>query len=168
MIVLGIILGIILLLVAMIGVGGSIQDKNRRAKCKTWKVGDKLVLCKGRHNDILEHRKKEFAILKGWDLENLYIDCGDNMVYQVNWSVMNYNKSAIWRENYENAKKVMGCDPAFSGGVGESSTLTNRIYCGKPIDTMNEIECEVYLKKALDEEDYETADLIRQRQEKFR
>ena len=168
MLVLGIILGIILLLVAMIGVGCSIQDKNRRARCKNWKVGDKLSLCKGRHNDILEHRKKEYAILKGWDLENLYIDCGDNMVYQVNWSVMNFNKSAIWRENYENAKKVMGCDPAFSGGVGESSTLTNRIYCGKPIDTMNEIECEVYLKKALDEEDYETADLIRQRQEKFR
>ena len=58
MIVLGIILGIILLLVAMIGVGGSIQDKNRRAKCKNWKVGDKLALCRGKYNDILEHRKK--------------------------------------------------------------------------------------------------------------
>jgi hypothetical protein len=168
MIVLGIIVGIVLLIVAIIGVGGSIQDKNRRARCKNWKVGDKLSLCKGRHNDILEHRKKEYAILKGWDLDNLYIDCSDGMVYQVNWSVMNFNKSAIWRENYENAEKFMGCKPGFSGGVGESSTSTNRIYCGKPIDAMNEIECEVYLKKALEEEDYETADLIRQRQEKFR
>jgi hypothetical protein len=168
MIVLGIILGIILLLVAMIGVGGSIQDKNRRAKCKNWKVGDKLALCKGRYNNILENKRKKYAILKGWDLKHLYIDCGDDMVYQVNWSVMNFNKSATWRKNYEEAKKVMGCDPAFSGSVGESSTSTNRIYCGKPIDTMNEIECEVYLKKALDEEDYETADLIKQRQEKFR
>jgi hypothetical protein len=167
MIILGIILGVVLLIVAMIGVGGSIQDKNRRARCKNWKVGDKLSLCRGNYKDILERKKKEFAILKGWDLENLYIDCGDNMVYQVNWSVMNFNKSAIWRQNYEEAKKVMGCDPAFSGGVGESNS-TGRVYEGKPIDTMNEIECEVYLKKALDAEDYETADLIKSRMEKFR
>lgn len=168
MIVLGIIVGIILLLVAMIGVGGSIQDKNRRAKCKNWKVGDKLALNKGRHNDILENKRKEYAILKGWDLEHLYIDCGDDMVYQVNWSVMNFNKSYTWRKNYDDAKKVMGCDPAFSGGVGESNNSIGRIYNGKPIDVMSEIECEVYLKKALSEEDYDTAELIRKRMEKFR
>jgi len=167
MIVLGIILGIVLLIFAMIGVGSSIQDKNRRARCKNWKVGDKLSLCKGRHSDILDHRKKEFAILKGWDLEHLYIDCGDDMVYQVNWGVMNFNKSATWRENYENAKKVMGCDPAFSGGVGESNPI-GRIYEGKPIDLMTEIECDVYLKKAFDDEDYDTAELIKKRMEKFR
>jgi hypothetical protein len=168
MMILGIILGVILLIVAMIGVGGSIQDKNRRARCKNWKVGDKLALCKGRHNDILDHRKKEYAILEGWDLENLYIDCGDDMVYQVNWSVMNFNKSATWRQNYEEAKKVMGCEPGFTGGVSESSKSTGKTYSGKPIDLMTEIECEVYLKKALDAEDYDTAELIKKRMEKFR
>lgn len=169
MIVLGIIGGVILLIIALIGVGGSIQDKNRKAKCKNWKVGDKLALCRGnRYYDILQQKKREFAILKGWDLENLYIDCGDNMIYQVDWPIMNFNKSAIWRENYENAKNFMGCDPAFTGHVGDGSSSINRIYQGKSIDSMNEIECEVYLKKALEEEDYETADMIRQRQEKFR
>jgi len=167
MIVLGIILGAILLIVAMIGVGGSIQEKNRKKRCQSWKIGDKLALCKGRHNDILSTKRKEYAILKGWDLDHLYIDCGDDMVYQVNWSVMNFNKSDSWRKNYENAKKVMGCDPAFSGGVGDSNPI-GRIYDGKPIDLMNEIECEVYLKKALDEEDYDTAELIKKRMEKFR
>ena len=167
MIVLGIILGTILLIVAMIGVGGSIQEKNRKKRCQSWKIGDKLALCKGRHNDILSTKRKEYAILKGWDLDHLYIDCGDDMVYQVNWSVMNFNKSDSWRKNYENAKKVMGCDPAFSGGVGDSSPA-GRIYDGKQIDLMNEIECEVYLKKALDEEDYDTAELIKKRMEKFR
>lgn len=169
MMVLGIIVGVILLIVALVGVGCYNQEKSRTKKCKNWKVGDKLALCRGnRYYDILDKKKKDFAILRGWDLDNLYIDCGDGMVYQVNWSVMNFNKSAIWRENYENAEKFMGCKPGFSGRVEESSTSTNRIYCGKPIDAMNEIECEVYLKKALEEEDYETADLIRQRQEKFR
>jgi hypothetical protein len=168
MIVLGIILGVILLIVAMIGVGGSIQDKNRRARCKNWKVGDKLSLCRGNYKDILERKKKSFAILRGWDLENLYIDCGDDMIYQVDWSVMNFNKSATWRKNYEDAKKFMGCDPGFSGGVGEESESTGKTYSGKPIDLMNEIECEVYLKKALDAEDYDTAELIKKRMEKFR
>jgi protein-arginine kinase activator protein McsA len=81
---------------------------------------------------------------------------------------MNFNKSATWRKNYEEAKKVMGCDPGFSGGVGESNNSIGRIYNGKPIDVMSEIECEVYLKKALEEEDYDTAELIRKRMEKFR
>ena len=163
--ILGIILGVILLILAMIGVGGSIQDKNRKKRCQSWKVGDKLALCRGKYNDILEHRKKEYAILKGWDLENLYIDCGDDMVYQVNWSVMNFNKSAIWRKNYENAKKVMGCDPAFPNGVG---TTDKGKVDGKPIELLSEIECEVQLKLAIENEDYTLADKIRKRLEKFR
>jgi hypothetical protein len=168
MIVLGIILGVVLLIVVLIGVGGSIQDKNRRARCKNWKVGDKLSLCRGEYYNVLKNKNKQYAILKGWDLENLYIDCGDGMTYQVNWSVMNFNKSATWRKNYDEAKKVMGCDPGFSGGVGDSSESTGKTYSGKPIDLMTEIECEVYLKKALDAEDYDTAELIKKRMEKFR
>ena len=173
MIVLGIILGVILLILAMICVGGSIQDKNRRAKCKNWKVGDKLTLCRGKHNDILENKRKEYAILKGWDLKNLYIDCGDGMVYQTSWSVMDYNKSATWRQNYEDAKKVMGCNPAFTYEVNDSrggsgSSFDGQKYEGKIIEVMSEIECEVYLKKSLDEENYEVADLIRKRKENFR
>jgi hypothetical protein len=168
MLVLGIILGIVLLIVAMIGVGGSIQDKNRRTKCKNWKVGDKLSLCRGDHYQILKNNNKEFATLEGWDLNNLYISCGNNMTYQVNWSVLNFNKSATWRHNYDEAKKVMGCEPGFTGGVSESSKSTGKTYSGKPIDLMTEIECEVYLKKALEEEDYDTAELIKKRMEKFR
>lgn len=39
---------------------------------------------------------------------------------------------------------------------------------GKPVETLSEIECEIYLKKALEEEAYELADAIRKRSEKFR
>jgi len=168
MIVLGIILGVILLILAIIGISGSIQDRNRKARCKDWKVGDKLSLNRGDHYNVLEKSNKEFAILEGWDLNNLYINCGTKMTYQVNWSVMHFNKSASWRQNYEEAKKVMGCEPGFSGGVGESSKSTGKKIEGKPIDLMNEIECEVYLKKALEEEDYDTAELIKERMNKFR
>ena len=78
------------------------------------------------------------------------------------------NKSGLWRQNYEDAKKVMGVNPGFTGNIGDESETTGKKVDGKPIDTMNEIECEVYLKKALEEEDYDTAELIKKRMEKFR
>ena len=168
MIVFGIIVGMVLLILAIIGISGFIQDRNRKARCKDWKVGDKLSLNRGDHYNVLQKSNKEFAILEGWDLNNLYINCGTKMTYQVNWSVMNFNKSASWRQNYEEAKKVMGCEPGFTGGVSESSKSTGKKVEGKPIDLMNEIECEVYLKKALEEEEYDTAELIKKRMEKFR
>ena len=166
--ILGIIVGVILLILMIVRISGSIQDKNRKARCKNWKVGDKLSLNRGDYYRILEQNSKDFATLEGWDLDNLYICCGSNMTYQVNWSVLAFNKSATWRKNYDEAKKVMGCEPGFTGGVSESSKSTGKKVDGKPVDLMTEIECEVYLKKALDAEDYDTAELIKKRMEKFR
>jgi hypothetical protein len=175
--VLGIILGIILGFIALIFVGiiidSTLTEKNRKRRIKNWKIGDKIALKRNDYKDILRKKNKDFAILKGWDLKNLYIDCGDGMVYQTSWSVMNYNKSATWRQNYEEAKKVMGCNPAFTYEVNDSrggsgSSFDGQKYEGKIIEVMSEIECEVYLKKALDEENYEAADLIRKRKENFR
>jgi hypothetical protein len=166
--VLGILFGVVLVIVVLIGVYYVIQNKNRKDKCKNWKVGDKLSLIRGDYYNVLEKNNKEFATLEGWDLDNLYISCGNNITYQVNWSVMAFNKSATWRQNYDKAKKVMGCKPGFTGGVGESSKSTGKKVDGKPVDLMNEIECEVYLKKALENEDFDTAELIKKRMEKFR
>lgn len=39
---------------------------------------------------------------------------------------------------------------------------------GKSIDDMNETECQAYLSKAIEDEDYELADKIRKRLEKYR
>ena len=168
MMVLGIILGVILLILVLIGVYSSIQQKNRKSKCKNWKVGDKLSLCRGEYHQILDKNNKELAILKGWDLNNLYIDCGNQTTYKVDWDVMNFNKSASWRQNYDDAKKVMGCEPAFTANIGNDTKSTGKKVDGKPIDLMSEIECEVYLKQAIENEDYDTAELIKKRMEKFR
>ena len=168
MIVLGIILGIVLGVLMLIGVGGLITDNNRKKKCKNWKIGDKLVLNRGDYYNVLEKNNKEFAILEGWDLNNLYICCGNGSTYKVNWPVMNFNKSATWRQNYDEAKKVMGCEPGFTGDIGNHSKSTGKKVDGKSVDLMNEIECEVYLKRALENEDFVTAELIKERMEKFR
>ena len=169
MIVLGIILGVILLLLATIGVGGSVKDNYRKKKCKNWKIGDKLILTRvGDYTSILKQNRKEYATLKGWSLTDLYIDCGAGLVHKVEWDVLLTNKSDVWRQNYEEAKKVMGVNPGFSGSIGDESETTGKKVDGKPVDLMNEIECEVYLKQAIENEDYDTAELIKKRMEKFR
>ena len=169
MIVLGIVVGVILLILAIIGVGGSVKDNNRKKRCKDWKVGDKLILSRvGDYSSIVTKNHKEYAILKGWSLTDLYIDCGGGSTYKVNWDVLKDNKSALWRQNYEEAKKVMGVNPGFTGDIGDESETTGKKVDGKPVDLMSEIECEVYLKKAIENEDYDTAELIKKRMEKFR
>jgi hypothetical protein len=60
----------------------------------------------------------------------------------------------------------MGVEPGFKSELGESKSGGK--IDGKPIELLNEIECEVYLKAAIDDQDYETAELIRKRMEKFR
>jgi hypothetical protein len=64
----------------------------------------------------------------------------------------------------------MGVEPGFKPGVNDtsSSTLSGKQYDGKPIELLTEVECEVYLKKAIEDEDYDAAELIRKRMEKFR
>jgi hypothetical protein len=169
MVVLVIILGIVLFGLTLIVVGGSIKNKNRKSRCKAWKVGDKLILTRGnKYYDELQKNNRDYAILEGWSLDNLYINCGSGYVSKVEWSVLNLNKSAYWRMNYEEAKKVMGFEPNFSFEIDENVKISGKKYDGKPIETLTEIECEVYLKKVLEEEDYVTADLIRKRMEKFR
>ena len=169
MVVLGIIVGIVLLIWGLIGIFGLITENNRKNKCKNWKVGDKLILTHvGDYSSILKRNRKEFATLKGWSLTDLYIDCGAGLVHKVEWGVLLTNKSDVWRQNYEEAKKVMGVNPGFSGGIGDESESTGKKVDGKPVDLMNEIECEVYLKQAIENEDYDTAELIKKRMEKFR
>lgn len=168
-VVLGVILGFILLFLVGVVIGGFIRDNNRKKRCKDWKVGDKLILSRvGDYSSIVTKNHKEYAILKGWSLTDLYIDCGDGSTYKVNWDVLKDNKSALWRQNYEEAKKVMGVNPGFSGDVGDESETTGKKVDGKSVDLMSEIECEVYLKKAIENEDYDTAELIKKRMVKFR
>lgn len=165
--IIGIILGVILTILLVIVVGDYIQNKNRKNKCKNWQIGDKLILNRGEYYNEVVKNNQEYAILKGWSLKHLYINCGDDYVHRVSWGCLNDNKSANWRQNYEEAKKVMGCDPQFPNGVGTSSTSKGNVN-GKPIEVLSEIECEVQLKLAIEKEDYTLADKLRKRLEKFR
>jgi hypothetical protein len=143
---------------------------HRKSEFKDWKVGDLLIL----ESNSSEYREivklgKSMTKVVGWTEYYLYLEIGDS-THQCSWDCFKDNKSAIWRRNYENCKSTMGVEPGFKPSVNDtsSSTLSGKKYDGKPIELLTEVECEVYLKKAIEDEDYDAAELIRKRMEKFR
>jgi hypothetical protein len=149
--------------------------RNRRNRFKDWELDDLLLI---RPNTMvgktLNSNGKEYGVLAGWTDEHLYINMGDGTVQKTKWSVLELNKSAYWRQNYDEVKKIIKKEPKFPRKVIEKSpTKTSEIgkgktYDGKDIELLTEIECQVYLKKAIEEEDYSTAELLRKRMENFR
>lgn len=170
---LGIILGVVFLIVLVVMLIGYLIYKWRKNEFKDWVVGDLLLLDQtSKYSSILRENKKEMATLNGWTENYLYIECGDGLVRKVRWSCLNLNKSAYWRRNYNEAKKIMGVEPNFRKHIIETDetivTRSGGTYNGKVIELMNETECQVYLKMAIDNEDYTAAVLIKKRLEKFR
>jgi hypothetical protein len=63
----------------------------------------------------------------------------------------------------------MGTNPRFSDKIDEpGETSVSGKIDGKAIELLTEIECQIYLKKSLDEENYELADKIRKQMQKYR
>ena len=94
----------------------------------------------------------------------------DNKTFIEEWKSIDVNKSDYWRTQHNNCKNFMGKDPGFNPIVKDkvpSSSDTDMID-GQPIETLSEIMCEVYLKQAIENENYELADKLRKRMERFR
>ena len=142
------------------------QLNSRKSEFKDWIVGDKLIL-KTSSVEYTEIQKLNQTLgnVVGWNVDNIYLKIG-NTVHKCEWSCFDSNKSALWRRNYDECKKYMGVDPGFNAELGESNSKA-KIH-GKTIELLSEVECEVYLKIAINEEDYDTAELIKRRMEKFR
>jgi hypothetical protein len=166
LIILGIIVGIFLISFS----AHLTKLKSRKSEFKDWKVGDLLIL-RSNSQELYELQKlgKSMAKVVGWTEYYLYLEIGDS-THQCSWDCFKDNKSANWRRNYNDCKSAMGVEPGFNSVVKDSSTssLSGKKVEGKPIELLTEVECEVYLKKAIEDEDYDMAELIRKRMEKFR
>ena len=146
--------------------------KQRKERLKMWQIGDKLYPVFSFHRDnksaseALAKSGKEFLTLVGFTMKHVFVNIG-GIVYKIRLEYIDYNKSAIWRENYNICKEFMGTEPGFSSVLGESD-LSKDTIDGKPIELLTEIECQIYLKQALEEEKFELADKIRQQMQKYR
>lgn len=168
----------VLALVLILVLKKYLKTRARKLECAKWHTDDMLILDRYEAGDayrVLKESSKSYAILKGWSLESLYVDVHDGNVYKIEWPELKENKSALWRKNFEEAKKVMGTDPTFNFDVNQveknGGSITKGIsgmIDGKPIELLSEVECEVYLKQAIEAEDYRTAESIRKRIDHFR
>lgn len=137
--------------------------KSRKKEFKDWELDDTVYLNKSGETDKY--------VLRGWSTEAIYVLIHEsNSVLKVEWSDFKFNKSAIWRRNYDSCKSDMnGKAPNFYRGLKETPSVNmDKTINGKQICLLTEIECQIYLKQCLDEEDYETAELIKKQMEKFR
>jgi hypothetical protein len=136
----------------------------RKRKMSTWQVGDIIILTTGE------------GILRGWTLDFIYISKQDSpkTTKKLKINRLEYNKSAYWRNNFDECQKTMGVEPQFNRDAVASMASSNgrrngsKIIDGKSIELLTEIECQIYLKECLKDEDYETAELIKKQLEKYR
>ncbi len=130
--------------------------KGREKETSDWNVGDLIAI----------NSKDSMVTVVGWSGEAFYVEM-DNVVHKMEWSQFKFNKSAIWRRNHKSCEDYMGAKPGFKPGIKNEVSTQSKIN-DKPIDLLSEVECQIYLKKALEEENYELADAIRKQMEKYR
>jgi hypothetical protein len=162
-----VIVGIFLLILIV----GTLHYNLRKKEVSDWQVGDIIIL---NRDAWIYGLKITSATLTGWNEDYIFIQNG-TYIHKVSFSEVRMNKSAVWRRHYLSCEKYMGSKPSFNPSVkishskNTSTTISSSgMYNGKTIELLNEIECEIFLKECIANEDYETATLIRKRLEKFR
>lgn len=144
----------------------------REKMLKTWQVGDKLYPRPCFYRDspsassAFTKSGKNFLTLAGFDMYYVFVKIS-GVTHKLSFNEIDYNKSAMWRKNYESCKEFMGTEPDFNPVILDSNTSKDTIE-GKPVELLTEIECQIYLKQALEEEKFELAEKIRQQMQKYR
>lgn len=129
---------------------------SRKKETSDWQVGD-LVVISGENNMLK---------LVGWSKEAFYVELED-VVRKMEWSKFKFNKSSLWRRNHKSCEDYMGTQPGFKPGLKNEVSGKSNVN-GKPIELLSEVECQVFLKQALEEENYELAETIKKQMEKYR
>jgi hypothetical protein len=151
-----IICGISIVISSVIIIQKKVKIRSRQKEYSDWQVNDQIYL-KSNDNSLT---------LLGWEKSAIYIE-KDGSTHKIDWAKFDFNKSAIWRRNHQACEKEMGKSPGFAPGLGEK--LSNKeTVDGKPIELLSEIECQVYLKQAIETENYELAEKIKKQMEKYR
>lgn len=127
---------------------------SRRKEFKDWRVGDIVTLKDGSNIRVV-----------AWSVDGIFFRNIENIIARIDWTEFKHNLSAVWRRHYEQCIKDMNVRPAFTPElkeITENKPDTILVY-GKPIDTLTDTECQVYLKMALQEENYELAELLKKK-----
>jgi len=99
--------------------------------------------------------------------------CVVNILHNPVTNVYKFKASGYKPENHSAYQTIFKWYRGLVDGTlyvkgGEIYEITPSNTNGKDVSSMNETECQVYLNKAIEEENYELADKIRKQLEKFR
>lgn len=156
--------GVFLSIFSIVYIIKTIIYEKRRKKSKNWKIGDAVKLTFSSPVDYSD----KFHELISWNKHNIFVQY-KSTIYKCSWSHLKINKSAEWREDYNKCKKFMTQEPNYSkfevflenGEVLVKNNKKDNLF-DKPIELLNETESEIALKNAIEKEDFELAELIRQ------
>lgn len=150
-----------------------VRKRIRKQISKNWKVGDVIIvdhsnISLGLSNEI-KNKNVDTVELSGWNSDNVFYIVGER-VFAESWSSMKHNKSDVWRHYYKKCNDYMGTKPNFSDVVSQDQTnnTTSDTIDGEPIETMSETMCQIHLKRAIEDENFELAEKLRKRLENFR
>lgn len=148
-----------------------IKYLTRRAASADWQVGDRVILDYQHTSTSLTEAVQasgELPRLVGWNFKEVLYQVGDT-TYREGWWSVSTNKSANWRASHRKSKRFMGKEPGFTATVNPKISRNQAggedevEFFGKRIELMREVECEVNLKVAIEQEQYELAEKIRER-----
>ena len=166
------IIGLIIIgLMVLILIITMVTNHYRVLEFKDWEVDDLIILEYDLVlNKKLEKNGKKYAKVKGWTVNSIYLDLGDDYITKYGWGKVKTNKSALWRRNFKECESAMGKKPGFSSKIHDDAVDSNNstdMVDGKSIILLTEVECQAYLKQFIDKEDYVMAEKIRKQMEKY-
>lgn len=142
-----------------------IKLKIRENFAKKFEINDLVKITTFNHDLDL---KKYYPVV-GWNTHYFFIN-DDDKTYRCEWGDLDYNKSLEWRTHFLECEKFMGKTPGFDHKLNDNleTKVSNGNFHNVSINLMNETQCHTYLKLAIDEENFEAAELIKKRLENFR
>ncbi len=169
MIGLAVFAAIVLVIIFLIVLRSYLVDKMRKAEFADWQIDDVIEFWNS--NDLIK--------VKAWSTDVMVYHEKDR-VYTVKWSSFHRNRSAYWRRLNKECKQAMKTDKDVvdvevtilnsKGNNSKSSSYSSShpLLDGKAVELLTETECQVYLNLALQEEEFELAEAIKNRMVNFR
>ncbi len=169
MIGLAVFAAIVLVIIFLIVLRSYLVDKMRKAEFADWQIDDVIEFWNS--NDLIK--------VKAWSTDVMVYHEKDR-VRTVKWSNFHRNKSAYWRRLNKECKQAMKTDKDVvnvevtilnsKGNNSKSSSYSSShpLLDGKAVELLTETECQVYLNLALQEEEFELAEAIKNRMVNFR
>lgn len=151
-------------------VGRMMYKKNKKEELSLWEEGDMLTIFEGSTvGSMMRAKGIDRATLIAWSDQEVIVKV-DSELYKTTYGSVITNKGLERRRMEARLRKQMGKPESWKlSEAFEKTKSTGNDFCdGKVIELMNEIECQVYLNKAIKADEFEVAAQIRERMKQFR